>query len=109
MALSNAEIQRNYIARLKARAAQPLQLGERLDDGIPVEHEQLTPLEYMLKVMNDPNAEKDRRDKMAIAAAQYIHSKVDSETKGKKEEKAEAAEQAANGRFYASQPPKLAA
>lgn len=37
-----------------------------------------TPLEYMLRVMRDPVAEYDRRDKMAAAAAPYIHPKLAS-------------------------------
>jgi hypothetical protein len=35
-----------------------------------------TPLEYMLRVMRDPEAPVARRDDMAIAAAPYIHSKL---------------------------------
>lgn len=33
------------------------------------------PLDYMLRVMRDHEADKDRRDRMAAAAAQYLHSK----------------------------------
>lgn len=97
------------MARLKARAAMPLNLGADLEDGIPVKQEQLTPLEYMLRVMNDPNAERDRRDKMAIAAAQYMHVKADVKeaAKTKKEEQAQAADEASsNGMFIPTQPPK---
>ncbi len=32
------------------------------------------PLEYMLSVLNDDAAEVARRDRMAIAAAPYIHA-----------------------------------
>lgn len=110
MALTNSERQSNYIARLKARASMPLNLGEALDDGIPVERENLTPLEYMLRVMNDPNAAMDRRDKFAIAAAPYLHQKADEAAKTKKEQKAEtAAEVSENGKFSAAQPPRLVA
>lgn len=35
-----------------------------------------TPLWYMLKVMNDPEAEQVRRDQMAVAAAPYVHAKL---------------------------------
>lgn len=35
-----------------------------------------TPLEYKLRVMRDPTVEHDRRDKMAIAAAPFIHPKL---------------------------------
>lgn len=36
----------------------------------------LTPLQYMLKVMRDDNADKARRDDMAKAAAPYVHPKL---------------------------------
>lgn len=35
-----------------------------------------TPLEYMLRVMRDPEQAPDRRDKMAIGAAPYMHAKA---------------------------------
>ena len=35
--------------------------------------EGITPLDYMLAVMRDENAGPERRDRMAIAAAHYIH------------------------------------
>ena len=35
-----------------------------------------TPLEYMLKVMNDPEQPIHRRDMMAMVAAPFIHPKV---------------------------------
>jgi hypothetical protein len=37
-----------------------------------------TPLEYMLRVMRDSRASGDRRDKMAISAAPYVHPKLAS-------------------------------
>ena len=37
----------------------------------------LTPLEYMLRVMNDGAASVARRDRMAVAAASYVHPKAD--------------------------------
>lgn len=36
----------------------------------------LTPLEYMLQVMRDPDALVDRRDDMAKASAPYVHPKL---------------------------------
>ena len=36
------------------------------------------PLDYMLRVMRDPNAAAKRRDDMAKAAAPYVHSKLAS-------------------------------
>lgn len=35
-----------------------------------------TPLQYMLRVMRDPNAGDKRRDAMAMAAAPYVHPKL---------------------------------
>jgi uncharacterized protein with von Willebrand factor type A (vWA) domain len=37
-----------------------------------------TPLEYMLRVMRDAEADEKRRDAMAQAAAPYIHAKLSS-------------------------------
>jgi hypothetical protein len=37
-----------------------------------------TPAEYMLRVMRDPTVDHDRRDKMAVAAAPYVHAKLAS-------------------------------
>src|SRR5689334_15893679 len=51
----------------------------------------LSPLDYMLAVMNDPDADPARRDRMAIAAAPYVHVRAADAKPGKKE----AAEQAA--------------
>lgn len=48
----------------------------------------LSPLEYMLNVMNDENTPDERRDRMAIAAAPFLHSKPSDAGKlGKKEER----------------------
>lgn len=37
-----------------------------------------TPLDYMLRVMRDPSVEHERRDKLAAAAAQYVHPRLSS-------------------------------
>ena len=70
------------------------------------EAEDLSPLEYMLNVMNDELADKNRRDRMAIAAAPFIHSRK-GEGLGKKDEASERAKTAGAGRFSASASPKL--
>jgi hypothetical protein len=38
--------------------------------------EGLTPLEYMLAVLRDPSVDPERRDRMAAAAAPYIHPRL---------------------------------
>ncbi len=58
--------------------------------------EKTTPLEYMLAVMNDPEADLSRRDRMAIAAAPYTHTKAGDDI-GKKEAQRVASDEAAEG------------
>jgi hypothetical protein len=36
----------------------------------------VTPLEYMLSVLRDPTVDAERRDRMAAAAAPYIHPRL---------------------------------
>ena len=66
--------------------------------------ENLTPLEYMLRVMNDPKETDARRAWAAQAAAPYIHPRA-GEGKGKKDEAAEKAAKAASGKFAPGKPP----
>jgi hypothetical protein len=76
-------------------------------EGEVVERTNFTPLEYALHVMNDPNAPREQRDRLAIAALPFCHVKRGEG--GKKEQVAENAEKAAGGKFGASQPPRLKA
>lgn len=69
----------------------------------------LSPLEYMLQVMNDEYAEDARRDRMAQAAAPYVHARKVADAPGKKEQRQEAAERASSeGKFAVRPAPKLA-
>jgi hypothetical protein len=34
------------------------------------------PVDYMLRVMRDKSVDHDRRDKMAVAAAPFLHAKL---------------------------------
>ncbi len=45
----------------------------------------MTPLEYMLDVMGDSAVDPIRRDRMAVAAAPYVHPKADLVAHGKKQ------------------------
>jgi hypothetical protein len=54
----------------------------------------LSPLGYMLKVLRDPHASKQRRDRMAICAARYLHRRPADELVGKKQELLQAAREA---------------
>jgi hypothetical protein len=63
-----------------------------------------TPLEYMLEVMNDPGADTMRRDRMAIAAAPFVHPRKEPVGQNKKDNEKSAAELAA-GEFAARPAP----
>jgi len=65
----------------------------------------MSPLEYMLSVMNDAGADPSRRDRMAQAAAPFVHARAGEA--GKKEAAAENAKKVAQGRFAPAAPPKL--
>lgn len=69
----------------------------------------MTPLEYMLDVMNDAEAEDGRRDRMAIAAAPFVHARAEAVAEGKKAQRqANAEKSASGGRFAAPSGPRLA-
>ena len=69
----------------------------------------MTPLDYMLTVMNDDKSDGDRRDRMAIAAAPYVHARASDTVGGKKEQQQEAAERvSADGKFATPPPPPIA-
>ena len=65
--------------------------------------ENLTPLEFMLKIMRDPNEDGDRRMRAAIAALPYCHARK-GEASGK-DDKVDRAKKAGRGKFAASKPP----
>lgn len=65
----------------------------------------LSPLEYMLAVLNDETAEDARRDRMAQAAAPFVHVRAGEATK--KGDAADKAKRAAAGRFAAGAAPQL--
>lgn len=67
----------------------------------------LDPLAYMLRVMNDAEADDARRDRMAIAAAVYVHGKPSDVLKGVKKARQEAGERVAksSGKFASPAPP----
>ncbi len=64
-----------------------------------------TPLEYMLSVMKNPLADPNRRDRMAVAAAAYMHTKKGEG--GKKEGQRGAAKAAGAGKFAPASAPRL--
>ena len=87
--------------QLAAELAKTYEAGGE-NEGKPIE--ELLPLEYMLKVMNDTKADKEMRARMAIAAAPFCHARK-GDGPGKKEDKVDRAQKAAAGRFAPSKPP----
>lgn len=68
-----------------------------------------SPLEYMLGVMNDETVDGPRRDRMAIAAAPFVHARAEAVEPGKKAQRQASAEQVASaGRFAPRAGPRLA-
>lgn len=65
----------------------------------------MTPLEYMLTVMRDADQDPARRDRMAMAAAPFVHIRPADAKPGKKDIQAETAKQAAGGKFKPAAPP----
>ena len=66
--------------------------------------ENLTPLEYMQRVMNDPSNDTSIRLRAASLAAPFVHSRK-GEGGGKKDEREAKAKTAGSGKFAASPPP----
>ena len=85
-----------------ALAAARAQLESRLIVETDIQPGQMTPLAYLLKVINDETTDPGRRDRLAIAAAPYCHPKlIERHSVGKKMQQSEAAEKAAIGTPWA--------
>jgi len=86
------------------KAAPPARSARPAVDAVETPPEQLDPLSYMLKVMNNPRATPERRDRMAVAAAPFVHGKVAE--KGKKDQRQAGAQVASQGKFSSAAPPR---
>ena len=67
----------------------------------------MSPLDYMLHVMRNGAVESARRDRMAIAAAPFVHARQEGMAPGKRDLQKKAADAAGSGRFAQPKPPKL--
>ena len=68
----------------------------------------MSPLDYMLTVMNDGESDSDRRDRMAIAAAPYVHARASETIAGKKEQQQEEADRLSReGKFATPAAPPM--
>lgn len=95
----------------KRRGRPPKSESEKAKDKCPGQNaaadvvEELSPLEYMISVINDPTASAERRDKMAIEAAKYCHANgIGMQRLGKKQIGQMRAEEAAKSGKYATPP-----
>lgn len=95
------ESEKQQMMKLAAELTKTYESGGE-NEGKPVE--ELLPLEFMLKLMNDPGEDKEMRARMAQAAAPYCHARI-AEGKGKKDEKTDRAKKAGAGKFAAGAPP----
>ena len=79
-----------------------------LPSDTDIEMTNYTPLEYVLHVMNDPRQPAERRDRLAVAALPFMHTKKGEG--GKREKAVENANKAAtSGKFATPSAPKLVA
>lgn len=65
------------------------------------------PLVFLLSVMNDSAVDARMRIVAATAALPYVHERAGNVQGGKKDKRAEAAQEAGKGKFAPSKPPKL--
>lgn len=66
-----------------------------------------TALEYAMHAINDPGTPDDVKVRLAVAAMPFQHAKLADKTVGKKDEAADAAKKAGEGRFATPAGPKL--
>lgn len=94
-------------AKAAAKPAKASAKNQKTEERI--ERIERTPLEYMVDVMNDPNADQARRDRMALAAAPFVHGKIAEVGAGKKEQQKQKAEELAKsgGKFAARSGPRV--
>ena len=77
-------------------AGRPVKAGDSKTIKREARKAGMKPLEYMLEVMNDSEVDPARRDRMAIAAAPFVHARAESTT-SKKDSIQEAAAAVAAG------------
>jgi len=65
-----------------------------------------SPLAYMLRVMNNPEVDPSRRDRIAVAAAPFVHPRIEKATPSAKAE-VEAKADDAMSKFAPRPAPKL--
>lgn len=75
------------------------------DIVVAAEAKNLTPLEYLLSIMNNSKEDQNIRIRVAGMVAPFIHPKPGDERKGKKDEQVDKAVEAGQGKFKAGRAP----
>lgn len=89
----------------KAPKAKPIKVAADIKKA--ARQSGMTPLDYMLTVMNDSKADDERRDRMAVSAAPYVHARPTDALGGKKEQQlAEAEKISGEGKYATPSPPR---
>ncbi|WP_193188830.1 hypothetical protein [Nisaea sediminum] len=89
-------------AAKKAKSTKPNKPSEKPTAAPETEatDEQLMPVDYLIKVINDPSANADQKMRAAIAAAPFVHTRTADNKPGKKQQAADRANAASSsGRF----------
>lgn len=53
-------------------------IGKTKADKVAIASSGETPMDYMLRIMRDPETASDRRDRMAAAVSPYVHARLTS-------------------------------
>lgn len=98
----------------EGKAGQNVRAAKAAIDADPVSadavlaDDQVSPLEFLLNMVNDPSASPADRFRAAVAAAPYVHARAEAAVAGKKEQRKETAQKASDGgKFGVPSAPKL--
>jgi len=107
LSVSEQKMMQQILAELEAEVAgADRKEGEGNSSAAVGNVEIMTPLDFMMKIMNDPTADTDIRLRAASLAAPYLHPRA-GDGPGKKEDAKERAKKAAAGIYAPGKPPKL--
>lgn len=89
------------------RSAEELAAEAALRDGKTGTKRFKSALEFAMATINDPDVSMDAKIRLAVAAMPFQHPKLESVGQGKKDQKAQAAREAAVGKLAPPPAPKL--
>ena len=99
-------LEKEHLQKEKDRIYNLYKSGKLVEgDGKP-ETTDISPIDYFLQVINDPEAPADLKMKAAIEAAPYVHNKLTGKA-SKKEDPEDKAKSAGKGKFAPAKAPNL--